>query len=93
MRKNFFASLSCAIALLLGTGERFPQTPPQKITMSYSSTGMTSIQLFIARDKRMFREEGIEPLLVRMSANTAIAAGIAGELGKKFQRWIFAARV
>jgi ABC-type nitrate/sulfonate/bicarbonate transport system substrate-binding protein len=80
MKKIFLASLSCALALLLGTGGAFAQTPAQKITMSYSSTGMTSIQLFIARDRKMFREEGIEPLLVRMSANTAIAAGIAGEL-------------
>ena len=58
----------------------FAQTPLQKVTISYSSTGMPSIQLFIAREKNFFREEGIEPLLVRTSANTAIAAGIAGEL-------------
>jgi NitT/TauT family transport system substrate-binding protein len=56
------------------------QTTPHKVTISYSSTGMPSIQLFIAREKGFFREEGIEPLLVRTSANTAIAAGIAGEL-------------
>ena len=45
-----------------------------------SSTGMPAIELFIAREKGFFREEGFDPQLIRMSANTAIAAGIAGEL-------------
>ena len=41
---------------------------------------MPSIELFIARDQGFFREEGFEPQLIRMSANAAIAAGVAGEL-------------
>ncbi|HYJ14459.1 MAG TPA: ABC transporter substrate-binding protein, partial [Candidatus Limnocylindria bacterium] len=56
------------------------QTAPQKITVSMSSTGMPSIQLFIAREKGFFREEGFDPQLIRMSANAAIAAGVAGDL-------------
>ena len=56
------------------------QTSPQKISISMSSTGMPSIQLLIAREKGFFREEGFDPQLIRMSANAAIAAGVAGEL-------------
>ncbi len=56
------------------------QTQLQKLSISMSSTGMPSIQLFIAREKGFFREEGFEPQLIRMSANAAIAAGVAGEL-------------
>jgi len=56
------------------------QTPLQKVSISMSSTGMPSIQLYIAREKNFFREEGFEPQLIRMSANAAIAAGVAGEL-------------
>lgn len=56
------------------------QTPLQKLNISMSSTGMPSIQLFIAREKGYFREEGFDPQLIRMSANAAIAAGVAGEL-------------
>lgn len=56
------------------------QATPQKINISMSSTGMPSIQLFIAREKGFFREEGFDPQLIRMSANAAIAAGVAGEL-------------
>ena len=56
------------------------QAPLQKLSISMSSTGMPSIQLYIAREKGFFREEGFEPQLIRMSANAAIAAGVAGEL-------------
>ncbi|HEY7221530.1 MAG TPA: ABC transporter substrate-binding protein [Candidatus Binatia bacterium] len=56
------------------------QGQAQKLSISMSSTGMPSIELFIARDKGFFREEGFEPQLIRMSANAAIAAGVAGEL-------------
>jgi ABC-type nitrate/sulfonate/bicarbonate transport system substrate-binding protein len=59
--------------------QAFSQTP-QKITLSYSSSGITSIEFFIAREKKFFQEEGLEPLLIQMSANTAIAAGVTGEL-------------
>jgi ABC-type nitrate/sulfonate/bicarbonate transport system substrate-binding protein len=52
----------------------------QKVTLSYSSSGITSIEFFIAKEKRFFQEEGLEPLLIQMSANTAIAAGVTGEL-------------
>jgi ABC-type nitrate/sulfonate/bicarbonate transport system substrate-binding protein len=66
-------ALSCAQHLAA-------QAPLQKLSISMSSTGMPSIQLFIAREKGFFREEGFEPQLIRMSANAAIAAGVAGEL-------------
>jgi NitT/TauT family transport system substrate-binding protein len=56
------------------------QSPLQKVTISYSSSGITSIEFFIAREKRFFQEEGLEPLLIQMSANAAIAAGVTGEL-------------
>ena len=61
-------------------GPATAQAPAQKLTVSMSSTGMPSIQLYIAREKNFFREEGFDPQLIRMSANTAIAAGVTGEL-------------
>ena len=67
-------------SLLLSVTLASAQTPGQKITVSMSSTGMPSIQLYIAREKGFFREEGFDPQLIRMSANAAIAAGVAGEL-------------
>ncbi len=79
MRKNIFVFL-ISIAVLLTATQAFSQTPLQKVTLSYSSSGITSIEFFIAKEKKFFQEEGLEPLLIQMSANTAIAAGVTGEL-------------
>ena len=80
MRKSSFASWFWIVVLLLGDDQALSQTPLQKVTLSYSSSGITSIEFFIAKEKQFFQEEGLEPLLVQMSANTAIAAGVTGEL-------------
>jgi NitT/TauT family transport system substrate-binding protein len=90
---SFIQSLNCLrrtglalVVLLVGAAVFAPverlaaQSQLQKINISMSSTGMPSIELFIAREKGFFREEGFEPQLIRMSANAAIAAGVAGEL-------------
>ncbi len=69
-----------SLAILFGAEIAGAQAPAQKLSISMSSTGMPSIQLYIAREKGFFREEGFEPQLIRMSANAAIAAGVAGEL-------------
>jgi len=68
------------MAGLFTANQALSQAPLQKVTLSYSSSGITSIEFFIAREKKFFQEEGLEPLLVQMSANTAIAAGVTGEL-------------
>src|SRR3954471_23569366 len=52
----------------------------QKVPISYSSSGITSIEFFIAKEKGYFKDEGLEPQLIQMSANAAIAAGVTGEL-------------
>ena len=69
-----------SLAILFGAELASAQAPLQKLSISMSSTGMPSIELYIAREKGFFREEGFEPQLIRMSANAAIAAGVAGEL-------------
>jgi len=80
MRKSIFAFLLWILLLLSAANQTFSQTPLQKVTISYSSSGITSIEFFIAKEKKFFQEEGLEPLLIQMSANTAIAAGVTGEL-------------
>jgi NitT/TauT family transport system substrate-binding protein len=81
--KFFHGSILCAILvlfLLISIDLLWAQAPLQKVNISMSSTGMPSIELFIAREKGFFREEGFDPQLIRMSANAAIASGVAGEL-------------
>jgi ABC-type nitrate/sulfonate/bicarbonate transport system substrate-binding protein len=79
MKLKFLFSLACIVALF-ATKALWAQAPLQKVTISYSSGGITSIEFFIAKEKGFFREEGLEPQLVQMSANQAIAAGITGDL-------------
>lgn len=80
MRNRLLICLLGIVGLFLQGATASAQTPLQKVTLSYSSSGLTSIDFFIAREKHFFREEGLDPLLVQMSANTAVAAGLAGEL-------------
>jgi NitT/TauT family transport system substrate-binding protein len=69
------------VALFLLHAENGSAQPqPQKATISYSSGGITSVDLFIAREKGFFREEGLDPQLVQMRASVAITAGISGEV-------------
>jgi NitT/TauT family transport system substrate-binding protein len=77
---KWLAPLIGGFALMCASSIAGAQTATQRLNISMSSTGMPSIQLFIAREKGFFREEGFEPQLIRMSANAAIAAGVAGEL-------------
>src|ERR671914_998814 len=58
----------------------FAQGVPERIRISYSSGGMTSIDLFIARDRKYFQQQNLNGELIRMSANLAISAGISGEI-------------
>src|SRR5712692_5143844 len=79
MRRDIFAVLFCIVALL-PQGAVFAQAPLQKVFISYSSSGINSMDLFLGKDKGFFREEGLEPQFVQMSASVAITAAISGEV-------------
>jgi NitT/TauT family transport system substrate-binding protein len=66
--------------LFLGGEDASAQPQAQKVPISYSSGGITSIDLFIAREKGFFREEGLDPQLIQMRASVAITAGISGDV-------------
>ncbi|MGE5219235.1 MAG: ABC transporter substrate-binding protein [Chloroflexota bacterium] len=69
-----------SLIMLALAGLAGAQGAPERIRISYSSSGITSIDLFIARDKKYFQEQKLNAELVRMSANLAITAGISGEI-------------
>jgi ABC-type nitrate/sulfonate/bicarbonate transport system substrate-binding protein len=56
------------------------QTAAQRVRIGYSSSGVNYADLFLAKEKGYFREEGLEPQLIQMSSNIAITANIAGEV-------------
>jgi NitT/TauT family transport system substrate-binding protein len=71
--------LSVSLTLLASVQSR-AQTSLQRVRIAYSSTGVNYVDLFLAKEKGYFREEGLEPQLIQMSSNIAITANIAGEL-------------
>jgi len=71
--------LSVSLTLLAGEQSK-AQTSLQRVRIAYSSTGVNYVDLFLAKEKGYFREEGLEPQLIQMSSNIAITANIAGEL-------------
>ena len=52
----------------------------QKVKIAVSSRGIAFIDLYIAEDRGFFREEGLEPELIQVAANVAMAALTAGEV-------------
>src|SRR5258706_1810615 len=66
--------------VLLGAASAFGQSTPERIRISYSSGGMTSIDLFIAQDRKYFQQQGLNAELIRVPANLAITAGISGDI-------------
>jgi ABC-type nitrate/sulfonate/bicarbonate transport system substrate-binding protein len=68
------------LAVLFFPPAVFGQGAPERIRISYSSGGMTSIDLFIARDRKYFQQQNLNGELIRMSANLAISAGISGDV-------------
>ncbi|HEY2988391.1 MAG TPA: ABC transporter substrate-binding protein [Candidatus Binatia bacterium] len=80
MKIKLLFALLWVVAASADAAPLFAQAPLQKVTISYSSSGITSIDFFIAKEKGFFREEGFEPQLIQMSANAAVAAGVTGEL-------------
>ncbi len=73
-------SILALLILMMMSRSALGQSAPERIRISYSSGGVTSIDLFIARDKNYFQEQKLNAELVRMSANLAITAGISGEI-------------
>lgn len=77
MPRNFVFGLLIILGL---TGLADAQSAPDRIRISYSSGGVTSIDLFIARDLKYFHQQNLNAELIRVPANLAITAGISGEI-------------
>ena len=57
------------------------QAQPERITIGYPATAMSHFPVFVGREFGLFREEGLEAQLVRVSGNVVVAALLSGELG------------
>ena len=80
MRSNSTINLIVTTLGLLLWSVAVEAQPLQKVALSFSSSGMPTVDWLIAKERQFFREEGLEPLLVQMSANMAVTAGATGDL-------------
>jgi NitT/TauT family transport system substrate-binding protein len=58
----------------------YSQAAPRRVTITYSSRSIASIDLYVAQERGFFREEGLEAQLVQVRATAAIAALVSGEV-------------
>jgi NitT/TauT family transport system substrate-binding protein len=72
--------LILAIVVVTALASSARAQTPQRAVITYSSRSIASIDLFIAQERGFFREEGIDPQLVQISANAAIAATVSGDV-------------
>jgi ABC-type nitrate/sulfonate/bicarbonate transport system substrate-binding protein len=73
------ALLLCLI-LFLPIGPSIGQTPPQQVKVAYASSGINYADIFLAKERGYYREEGLEPQFIQMRSSIAINAGVTGEL-------------
>ena len=52
----------------------------QKVRIAYASSGINYADIFLAKERGFFREEGLEPQFIQMNSSVAINASISGEL-------------
>jgi ABC-type nitrate/sulfonate/bicarbonate transport system substrate-binding protein len=58
----------------------YSQAALRRVTITYSSRSIASIDLYVAQDRGFFREEGLDAQLVQVRATAAIAALVSGEV-------------
>ena len=59
-----------------GIRDAYAQPSLQRVRVVYASSGVNFADLFLARDKGFFRDEGLETKLIQMSLNLAITAAV-----------------
>src|SRR3954465_9783760 len=82
-RAHKFVPCRCLLllaALLLHAAAAWGQAPGEKIVFSIPSRSIASIDLYIAKEKGFFREEGLDVDLVQIRGNVAIAAALSGQV-------------
>ena len=76
MKRLFF----CFILSVALPATTLAQIPPESVRITYASRTIESVLLFVAQEKRFFREEGLEVQPVLTAGTTAIAAAINGDV-------------
>lgn len=74
-----FAAVLCLLAVLFSI-ESSPAQTAEKLIFSIPSRSIAAIDLYIARDRGFFRDEGLDVDIVQIRGNVAIAAALSGQV-------------
>ncbi|HET9885233.1 MAG TPA: ABC transporter substrate-binding protein [Candidatus Binatia bacterium] len=74
-----FPAVLCLLAVLFSI-ESSPAQTAEKLIFSIPSRSIAAIDLYIARDRGFFRDEGLDVDIVQIRGNVAIAAGLSGQV-------------
>jgi ABC-type nitrate/sulfonate/bicarbonate transport system substrate-binding protein len=68
------------IFLSIGTSSWAAQSGNEKIVFSIPSRSIAAVDLYIAKERGFFREEGLDVDIVQIRGNVAIAAALSGQV-------------
>ena len=74
-----FHAVLCLLAVLFSI-ESSPAQTAEKLIFSIPSRSIAAIDLYIARDRGFFRDEGLDVDIVQIRGNVAIAAALSGQV-------------
>ena len=74
-----FPAVLCLLGVLFSI-ESSPAHTTEKLIFSIPSRSIAAIDLYIARDRGFFRDEGLDVDIVQIRGNVAIAAGLSGQV-------------
>ena len=73
----------CLVVVLIciGTSSWAAQSGSEKVVFSIPSRSIAAVDLYIAKERGFFREEGLDVDIVQIRGNVAIAAALSGRAG------------
>ncbi|HXT53688.1 MAG TPA: ABC transporter substrate-binding protein [Candidatus Eisenbacteria bacterium] len=86
MRASTFIPMSrltvCLVVVLIciGTSSWAAQSGSEKVVFSIPSRSIAAVDLYIAKERGFFREEGLDVDIVQIRGNVAIAAALSGQV-------------
>ena len=86
MRASTYIPMSrltvCLVVVLIciGTSSWAAQSGSEKVVFSIPSRSIAAVDLYIAKERGFFREEGLDVDIVQIRGNVAIAAALSGQV-------------
>ena len=70
----------CLVVVLICTSSWAAQSGSEKVVFSIPSRSIAAVDLYMAKERGLFREEGLDVDIVQIRGNVAIAAALSGQV-------------